>query len=151
MKEKTFDKVDQEKILTKLHFLGIGTSLHLWIRSFLSNGTQTVLVDGSVSKPALVLSGVPQGRVIGPLLFLAYINDINEHPSPVTHIRLFADDNLLYRNILTPYYRETSMYSRPGNLKTKWNYTLINARYCKLPIKKSPSRKPITSIAPDRP
>ena len=118
MKERAFDKVDHKKLLTKLHSLGIGTSLHLWIRSFLSNGTQTVLVDGSMSKPALVLSGVPQGRVIGPFLFLAYINDINEHPSLVTHIRLFADDNLLYRNILTP--EDSAILQRDLNVLQAW-------------------------------
>ena len=69
---KAFDKVDHEKLLTKLLSLGIGASLHLWIRSFLSNRTQTVLVDGSMSKPAQVLSGVPQGTVLGPLVLGLY-------------------------------------------------------------------------------
>ena len=99
---KAFDKVDHEKLLTKLSSLGISDSLHLWIRSFLSGREQTVLVDGSSSSPAPVLSGVPQGTVLGPLLFLAYINDISKHLTPGTTIRLFADDSLLYRIVRTP-------------------------------------------------
>ena len=58
-------------------------------------------MDGASSSPAPVLSGVPQGSVLGPLLFLAYINDINKHLSEGTKIRLFADDSLLYRIIRT--------------------------------------------------
>ena len=55
-----------------------------------------------MSEPAPVLSSVPQGTVLDPLLFLAYINDTNEqHLSPGTQIRLFVEDSLLYRNILT--------------------------------------------------
>ena len=152
---KALDKVHHEKLLTKLHSLGIGASLHLWIRSFLSNRTQTVLVDGSMSKPAPVLSGVPQGTVLGPLLFLAYINDINEHLSPGTHIRLFADDSLLYRNILTP--EDSAILQRDLNVLQAWeheNKMEFHPDKCqvlRITNKKSPSRKPITSITPDYP
>ena len=69
--------------------------------SLLTNRTQTVLVEGAKSDPSPVLSGVPQGTVLGPLLFLIYINDINKNLSPGTSIRLFADDSLLYRQIHT--------------------------------------------------
>ena len=96
---KAFDKVDHEKLLTKLINLGIGGPLYQWIRSFLSDREQTVLVDGVSSSSAPVLSGVPQGTVLGPLLFLTYINDINTNLSEGTCIRLFADDSLLYRTI----------------------------------------------------
>ena len=98
---KAFDKVDHKILLSKLSRLGIGESLCQWIRSFLSGRSQTVLVEGSSSKSSPVLSGVPQGTVLGPLLFLAYINDINTHLSEGTKIRLFADDSLLYRTIRT--------------------------------------------------
>ena len=115
---KAFDKVHHKKQLTKLHFLGMCASLHLWIRSFLSNRTQTVLVDGFMSKPAPVLSSVPRGTVLGPLLYLAYINDINAHLSPGTHIRLFADDSPLYRNILTP--ENSAILQRDLNVLQAW-------------------------------
>ena len=79
--------------------MGIGNSLHQWIQSFHKDRTQSVLVDGATSSPAAVLSGVPQGTVLGPLLFLVYINDICKGLSPGTIIRLFADDSLIYRQI----------------------------------------------------
>ena len=63
---------------------------------------QCVLVEGHSSNPAPVASGVPQGTVLGPLLFLISINDINSNLSKNTFIRLFADDCLLYRIIETP-------------------------------------------------
>ena len=96
---KAFDKVDHDRLMTKLSSMGIGDSLHQWIRSFLSDRKQSVLVDGEASAPAAVLSGVPQGTVLGPLLFLVYINDISDGLSPGTIIRLFADDSLIYRII----------------------------------------------------
>ena len=96
---KAFDKVDHEKLLLKLHNFGIQNSLLKWMESFLLGRQQTVIVDGASSSPKPVLSGVPQGTVLGPLLFLIYINDISNSLSPGTIIRLFADDSLLYRVI----------------------------------------------------
>ena len=69
-----------------------------WIRSFLENRKQSVILERTVSKQVSVLSGVPQGIVPGPLLFLAYINDMPETETS-SETKLFADDSLLYRTI----------------------------------------------------
>ena len=73
-----------------------------WLESFLTNRSQQVQIDGSLSEPADVLSGVPQGTVLGPLLFLLYINDLPKYVSTGTEVRLFADDSALYRTIKSP-------------------------------------------------
>ncbi len=70
-----------------------------WIDNWLTKRTLTVVVDGTTSRPVPEKSGVPQGTVQGPLLFLLYINDIGDNLQPSTHIRLFADDCLLYCTI----------------------------------------------------
>ena len=95
---KAFDKVDLELLLTKLHHVGVDGNLLRWMRSFLTGRIQRVCIDGAASSPCDVTSGVPQGSVLGPLLFIIYINDIGAHLSPGTHMRLFADDALLYRH-----------------------------------------------------
>ena len=89
-----FDVVPHQRLLHKLDHYGIrGTTLN-WIQNFLTNRTQKVVVDGSSSESACMRSGVTQGTVLGPLLFLSYIND---RPSTVSsQFRLFADDCLLY-------------------------------------------------------
>ena len=91
---KAFDKVDHGIVLKKLSLLGIRGQLLKWIESFLTARTQMVLVNGVLSEPAPVLSGVPQGSVIGPLLFLILIGDIDKN---VAHafIASFADDTRL--------------------------------------------------------
>lgn len=82
-----------------MHNYGIRGNLLNWSASFLQDRSQRVLVDGALSDPCPVLSGVPQGTVLGPLFFLIYINDIHLGLSPGTKISLFADDSLLYRTI----------------------------------------------------
>ena len=94
---KAFDVAPNQRLLHKLDHYGIrGTTLN-WIQNFLTNRTHKVVVGGSSSESARVKSGVPQGTVLGPLLFLTYINDL---PSTVSSlVRIFADDCLLYRPI----------------------------------------------------
>ena len=96
---KAFDKVDHKLLLSKINNAGIHGPLLDWISSFLTNRSQYVIVEGCISNPKNVLSGVPQGTVLGPLFFLIYINDIGDNLSPGTNLRLFADDSLLYREI----------------------------------------------------
>ena len=69
----------------------------MWIKAFLSNRSQSVLVNGIQSSSKPMLSGVPQGSILGPVLFLLYINDISS--SVESGLRLFADDCILYREI----------------------------------------------------
>ena len=81
---------------------GIQGQLNQWIRAFLVNRRMKVVVEGDASRTAPVISGVPQGTVLGPLLFLMYINDMPQVVSKGTSVRLFADDCLVCRLIRSP-------------------------------------------------
>ena len=94
---KAFDTVPHDRLLQKLDKYGVRGSIHDWLRSFLTERSMQVVVEGCSSSQTSVDSGVPQGTVLGPLLFLCHINDLPEAVKSQT--RLFADDCLIYREI----------------------------------------------------
>ena len=97
---KAFGKVAHSRLVQKLEYYRIRGKPLVWIKSFLANRSQRVVVEGSYSIPCKVTSGVSQGSVLGLTLFFIYINDM------VTHIQstvwLFADNYLIYRPIFMP-------------------------------------------------
>ena len=97
---KAFDVVPHKRLSHKLHFYGIRGNTLKWIEDFLRNRTQQVVIDGEASSTAPVTSGVPQGSVLGPILFLAFINDMPESVKSMS--RLFADDSIIYREVTSP-------------------------------------------------
>ena len=94
--KKVFDTVDHSILLSKLYHYGIRGPVNEWFSSYLNGRVQTTQIDKEISSKRNVLTGVPQGSVLGPLLFLIYINDIYNSSKKLSFY-LFADDtNLLY-------------------------------------------------------
>ena len=97
---KAFDRVWHRGLIHKLRDMGCSESLLKWFKSYLSNRRQRVVLNGLASGWTFSMAGVPQGSILGPLLFLVYINDIvNELQA---HVRLFADDTSLYIVVENP-------------------------------------------------
>ena len=94
---KAFDKVNHLKLLFKLSQHGVKGDTLNWIRAFLVGRTQAVVLEGDSSSEVPVTSGVPQGSVLGPLLFLLYINDLPQNIQ--SQVRLFADDTAVYLTV----------------------------------------------------
>ena len=97
--QKAFDKVPHHRLLYKLKYYGISPQALNWVHSFLTNRTQQVLLEGNMSSSINVTSGVPQGSVLGPLLFLIYINDLPDYIQNNSTVKLFADDTIIYHPI----------------------------------------------------
>ena len=93
--QKAFDKVPHQRLILQLKSNGMGNSIINWIEQWLTDRKQRVVVDGGVSSWKSVLSGVPQGSVLEPILFLVYINDLEE--GVTGSILKFADDTKLFR------------------------------------------------------
>ena len=105
---KAFDRVDTEILLAKLRRYGFGGNLLQWIEAWLKGRQQTVVVEGKQSRWERVISGVPQGSVMGPLLFLIYKNYKNYRITIdlksvllSSQALIFADDTKLIREILS--------------------------------------------------
>ena len=94
---KAFHKCDLGILMNKLKTLGVTGRLARWIHSFLSNRKQKVVVDGTTSKETEVTSGVPEGTVLGPLLFLIYISDIGENIKSTK--KVYVDDTKLIKSV----------------------------------------------------
>ena len=92
---KAFDSVPHERLLRKIESYGIGGNFLNWIKSFLRDRKQRVVLNGFKSSWSNVVSGVPQGSVLGPLLFLLYVNDLPECIENCK-VAMFADDLKLY-------------------------------------------------------
>ena len=114
--EKAFDTPPHKLLKCKLHGYGISGKTLVWIDSFLCNRQQKVVVSGAKSQWAPVLSGVPQGTVLGPLLFSLYINDIMVGIE--SEIRLFADDCVCYRQVDST--EDTSKLQKDIDQLGKW-------------------------------
>ena len=95
--KKAFDMVPHKRLLAKLESYGIKGKILQWIKEFLTGRTQYVTVNGEKSSSGCVTSGIPQGSVLGPLLFVVYINDILENLT--SNGFLFADDTKIFREV----------------------------------------------------
>ena len=138
---KAFDVVSHEKLLFKLKSYGIS--------NFLSNRYQITRVSNSLSNSSIVKSGVPQGSVLGPILFILYINDLPSIFSSKIHIDLFADDTTIYFS----YASESERFLLQNNLNlfsqwaNKWQLNISLSKYAVMTLGKvTPSTYFINNI-----
>ena len=142
---KAFDSVDHEILLAKLKTYGISGNLYNWFSNYSRGRTQRVIVDGVASEWSTVTSGVPQGSILGPMLFLLFINDLPDAIPPTTSTGLYADDTKLYKAITSNEdcaHLQTAL-SRAEDWSNKANIN-FNSSKCKV-LTISRRRRPITT------
>ena len=93
--KKAFDTVDHSILLNKLYLYGIRGNIHNWFKSYLTNRSQYVEYNNVKSKTEIITHGVPQGSILGPLLFIIYMNDFSRSSELLFSI-LFADDTSVF-------------------------------------------------------
>ena len=130
---KAFGTVPHRRLMTRLVELGIHPTLLAWLCSYLSRRCHHVVVNGQSSSSKYVLSGVPQGSVLGPLLFLIYIDTIlSLEFSESSKISLYADDVLLYKPIVTSSsFHELQVDINNISMWTSINLMSLNTEKCK--------------------
>lgn len=128
--QKAFDTVSHKRLIHKLKAYGITGNLLLWIEDFLNGRKQRVILNGDSSEWANVTSGIPQGSVLGPILFTIYINDL---PDVVENfVKLFADDTKIYATVNTE--QEKNSLQKDIDSLTTWSDTWLlkfNKSKCK--------------------
>jgi len=96
--QRAFDSVVHSKLLAKLTCFGVSEKLLDWLAAFLSSRSQRVVIENCNSKSIPVVSGIVQGSVLGPVLFILYINDVSDVINSPVNLQLFADDLKLFSN-----------------------------------------------------
>ena len=131
---KALDSVPHEPLISKLHHTGLHHHIVKWVQCYLSNGSQRVVVNGSESDVVIVISGVPQGSVLGPLLFFIHVNDLcNITLSHGSKVTMYADDLVLYKVIDI----EPALFSLQEDINNivRWarsNLMTLNYSKCKI-------------------
>ena len=120
---KAFDKVWHSSLLHKLRKAGITGNLFHWFSDYLQNRSQRVVINGQSSSWGSVLAGVPQGSVLGPLLFLIFINDIVDIVR--SEIKMFADDTCLYLTVENPLIASETLNSDLSDIEQWSNDCLV--------------------------
>ena len=128
---KAFDSVPHKRLLSKLSGYGVTGRVHDWIRDFLSNRSQYVSINDSKSKTANVTSGVPQGSVLGPSLFIYFINDLPDASQSL--LKIFADDTKVYAPIYS--HKDSEALQNSINSLVEWSKLWLisfNGDKCKM-------------------
>ena len=146
---KAFDSVPHRPLIEKLKGVGLNPHIIAWLSDYLTSRKQRVVVDGSISSSTEVLSGVPQGSILGPLLFLIYIDGITKVKlSNNSRLVLYADDVLIYSAISDN--NDYQLLQRDINAICDWSteqYLTLNPQKCKsmtISRKMKPSTAPFT-------
>ena len=116
---KAFDSVSHGKLLHKLSLFGIQVPLHAWSTDYFNSRSQRVVINGTFSSWVSVTSGVPQGSIMGPFLFLLYVNELPDVLTTTTAIALFADDAKCSKVVRNP--DDCVALQHDLNLLTNWS------------------------------
>ena len=126
--QRAFDSISHPKLIHKLSSYGISGNLLCWIMAFLTNRKQMVRINSTFSSICDVISGVPQGSVLGPLLFIIFINDIIDNLDQSTTAKLFADDIKLYSELSFPHNNLQTQLDKIYTWSSIWQLNISHSK-----------------------